>query len=137
MDDLLNASYGIPDGEFRIAFHPQTPVGLIASHDIGAFAAHAFEHPAEWLGQTVEIAGDIKTPPQIAASLSHALGRTIAYAQTPLEIIEQQMPQVARAFEFLNEAGYQADLALLRTRHPELMTLDAYLATVALNNQTA
>lgn len=128
MDDLFDGRYGVPDGTFSIAFLPETTVGLIASEDIGAFAALAFEHPETYLGKTLEIAGDAPTPPQIAQSISRAMGRTIPYVQMPVETLRAQNEIVARAFDFLNEVGYTADIAAQRGQYPDLMTLDAWLA---------
>lgn len=135
MDDLLGPRYGTADDEFRIGFAPETPVGLIAAYDIGAFAAYAFEHPEETVGQTIEIASDILTPPQIAAAISHALGRRISYVQIPIEAIE--FAPMARAFEYLNQVGYSTDLSTLRQYNPGLLSLDAWLAKFAVKPQSA
>jgi uncharacterized protein YbjT (DUF2867 family) len=127
MDDLLDPRYGVPNGTFAIAFQPDVLIGLIAADDIGAFATLAFEHPGEYLGKTIEIAGDALTPSQVAAAISRAIGRSISYAQVPIETIQQQNPKIARAFEFLNQAGYTTDIAALRRQHPGLMDLDTWL----------
>jgi uncharacterized protein YbjT (DUF2867 family) len=102
-------------------------IGLIAADDIGAFAALAFERPDEYLGKTIEIAGDVLTPPQVAAAISRATGRSIPYVQIPIETVRQQNAKVARALEFLNEVGYTTDIAALRKQHPGLMDLDTWL----------
>ena len=104
-------------------------IGLIAAEDIGAFAALAFERPDEYLGQTIEIAGDVLTPLQIVTAIQRATGRAIPYVQIPIETLRRQNPQVARAVDFLNEVGYTADLAALRKRHPGLMAFDTWLNT--------
>lgn len=133
MDDVLGPRYGVPEGAFTIAFQPDVPVGLIASQDIGAFAALAFEQPEAYLGKTIEIVGDILTPQQIAAAVSSALGRDIPYVQVPTETLAQQYPQVARAFEFLNEVGYTTDVAALCHQHPDLMDFATWLKHFAPN----
>src|SRR6266511_4102839 len=112
MDDLLGSRYGVPSGTFAIAFQPDVAIGLIA--------ALAFEHPDEYLGKTIEIAGDALTLPQVAAAISRATGRSIPYAQIPVETVRQQNAKVARAFDFLNEVGYTTDIAALRKQHPGL-----------------
>src|SRR5262249_43424762 len=74
METLIAARSDVPSGAasgaFAIAIKPDVPMGLIAADDIGAFAALAFEHPDEYLGKTIEIAGDVLTPLQIAAAIS-------------------------------------------------------------------
>jgi uncharacterized protein YbjT (DUF2867 family) len=127
MDDLLGPRYGVPSGAFAIAFQPDVAIGLIAADDIGAFAALAFEHPAEYLGKTIEIAGDALTPAQVAAAISRATGRSIRYTQIPVETVRQQNPQIASAFDFLNQVGYTTDIAALRRQHPGLMDFDTWL----------
>jgi len=119
MDDLLGPRYGVPSGTFAIAFQPDVAIGLIA--------ALAFEHPDEYLGKTIEIAGDALTLPQVAAAISRATGRSIPYAQIPVETVRQQNAKVARAFDFLNEVGYTTDIAALRKQHPGLMDFETWL----------
>jgi uncharacterized protein YbjT (DUF2867 family) len=127
MDDLLGSRYGVPDGTFAIAFQPDVAIGLIAADDIGAFVALAFERPDAYLGKTIEIAGDALTPPQIAAAISRTIGRSIPYVQIPIETVQQQNVQVARAFDFLNQVGYTTDIAALRKQHPGLMDFETWL----------
>ena len=119
--------YGVPSGTFSIAIKADVAMGLIAVDDIGAFAALAFEHPDEYLGKTIEIAGDVLTPPQIAAAISRVTGRSIHYVQTPIEIVYQQNAEIAHAIEFLNETGYPTDISGLRKLHPGLMNFDTWL----------
>jgi uncharacterized protein YbjT (DUF2867 family) len=127
MDDLLGPRYGVPNGSFAIAFKPDVAIGLIAADDIGAFAALAFEHPDDYLGRTIEIAGDALTPPQVAAAISSASGRSIAYVQISIESVQQENAKIARAFEFLNQVGYTTDIAALRRQHPGLMDIETWL----------
>jgi len=129
MDDLLGGRYGVPSGTFAIAFQPDVAIGLIAADDIGAFAALAFEHPDEYLGKTIEIAGDALTPSQVAVAISRTIGRSIPYVQIPIATVQQQSAQIARAFDFLNQVGYTTDIAALRRQHPGLMDFDTWLKT--------
>ncbi len=94
---------GTSSGTFAIAIEPDVAMGLIAADDIGAFAALAFEHPEEYLGKTIEIAGDALTPPQIAAAISRVTGHSIQYVQIPIETLRQQNAEIARSIDFLNQ----------------------------------
>jgi uncharacterized protein YbjT (DUF2867 family) len=131
METLIAARSDVPTGTssdtFAIAIKPNVMMGLIAADDIGAFAALAFEHPDEYLGKTIEIAGDALTPPQIAAAISRATGRAIRYVQIPIETLRQQNAEIARSIDFLNETGYTTDIAVLRKLHPGLMDFDTWL----------
>jgi uncharacterized protein YbjT (DUF2867 family) len=118
---------GTSSGTFAIAIEPDVTMGLIAVDDIGAFAALAFEHPDEYLGKTIEIAGDVLTPLQLVTAISRVTGHTIPYDQIPIETLRQQNVQIARAIDFLNEVGYTTDISALRQQHPGLMDFDTWL----------
>lgn len=130
MDDLLSR-YVTAQGNFESGFQADVPIGLIASEDIGAMAAYVFAHPAELLGKTIEIASDILTPVEIANTLSRVLGRTIPFIHIPIEEMRRLNPIIARAYEYLNEVGYTADMATLRRWYPDLMSLATWLERYA------
>jgi uncharacterized protein YbjT (DUF2867 family) len=127
------ATYNRPvwqDGELVIslAVRPELPVQLISVRDIGAFAAIAFGRPGQFLGRTVEIAGDILTPPQIAGAFCRACGLPARFRQTPIEQVRAFDPQLAQMFSFFNEHPAElTDLPALRAEHPDLMRLEAWL----------
>lgn len=129
------ATYNRPalaDGELVIslAVRPELPVPLISVRDIGAFAAIAFGRPGKFLGRTVEIAGDILTPPQIAGAFSRACGLPARSRQTPIEQVRAFDPQLAQMFSFFNEHPSElTDLSALRAEHPDLMRLETWLRT--------
>jgi uncharacterized protein YbjT (DUF2867 family) len=129
------ATYNRPllqDGELvvSLAVRPELPVQLISVRDIGAFAAIAFSRPGQFLGRTVEIAGDILTPPQIAEAFSRACGLPARFRQTPIEQVRAFDPQLAQMFSFFNDHPSElADLPALRAEHPDLMRLETWLRT--------
>jgi uncharacterized protein YbjT (DUF2867 family) len=100
---------------------------IIATDDIGAFAELALAKPEEFIGKTIELAGDELTEPQIAAVFSQVIGR-------PVQVAAPQMPagavpteeQIAMA-NFFNGVGYDADIPALRRIYPGLQTLEQYL----------
>jgi len=103
-------------------------VQLISVRDIGAFAAIAFGRPDQFLGRTVEIAGGILTPPQIAGTFSRACGLPARARQTPIEQVRAFGPQLAQMFTFFNDhPSGSSDLPALRAEHPDLMTLETWL----------
>jgi uncharacterized protein YbjT (DUF2867 family) len=113
-----------------LAVDPALPMQLISVSDIGAFAAIAFDRPEEFLGRTVEIAGDALTPPQIAEAFGRACGLPARFQQTPIEQIRAFDEQLARMFTFFGEHPSELfDLSALRALHPGLMTLDTWLQT--------
>jgi uncharacterized protein YbjT (DUF2867 family) len=107
---------------------PDKPFQQVAVEDIGAFAAIAFEHPDEWIGREVDLAGDEQTMPEIAETFGHVIGREVEYYQVPWDQFEEQMGEEnAVMYRWFNDVGYEADIAALRQEYPELTTFERYL----------
>ncbi len=103
---------------------PDTPLQMIAVDDIGAFAALAFEQPEQWIGRSLELAGDEKTLPQVAELLSRVTGRPVRYAPAPNPRGGEENRRMVRWFD---EAGYQANIPELRRLYPALKDLETWL----------
>ena len=127
------ATYNRPvldDGELvvSLAVRPELPMQLISVRDIGAFAAIAFDRPDQFVGRTVEIAGDVLKPPQIAETFGRVCGLPAHFRQTPIEQVRAFDVQLAQMFTFFNEHPSElADLSALRAQHPGLMRLETWL----------
>ncbi len=107
---------------------PGKPFQQVAVEDIGAFAAMAFEHPDEWIGREVEIAGDERTMPEIAEAFGRVAGREVGYSQVPWDQFEEQMgEEYAVMYRWFNDVGYEADVEALRREHPGLIDFEGYL----------
>lgn len=117
----------------RLALRPDTRVQLIATDDIGVFAADAFDRPGEHIGQAIELAGDELTGPEIAQAVGFAAGLPARFEEQPLEEVAfspyiQFGEEIALMFEWFQKAGYRADIARLRERHPGLRTFRDWLS---------
>ncbi|UUV30011.1 NmrA/HSCARG family protein [Amycolatopsis roodepoortensis] len=119
MDNLLH--YADADGErvLRLPVLPDRPMQMIASDDIGRIAAHAFAHPNDYLGERLEIAGDELSFEQVAGIYQRITGIRTRLDPQPIE---------ERMFEWFADSGYQANLADLRTRFPELIRFETFLS---------
>jgi uncharacterized protein YbjT (DUF2867 family) len=107
---------------------PDKPFQHVAVEDVGAFAAIAFEHPEEWIGREVDLGGDEQTMPEIAETFGRVIGREISYYQVPWDQFEEQMGEEATLnLRWINDVGYEADIAALRQEYPELTTFERYL----------
>jgi uncharacterized protein YbjT (DUF2867 family) len=107
---------------------PDKPFQQVAVEDVGAFAAIAFEHPEEWIGREVDLAGDEQTMPKIAETFGRVIGKQISYYQVPWDQFEEQMgEEYAVMYRWFNDVGYEADIAALRQQYPELITFERYL----------
>jgi uncharacterized protein YbjT (DUF2867 family) len=128
---MENANYqraAISNGTyFSIGIPPTKTLQQVAVEDIGAFVALIFDNREEFLGKTIEFAGEELTEPQMVETLSRVVGRPVTL-QTP------QMPEGFTPNEeqiamgtFFNGKAYDADIAALRRRYPGLHTYEQYL----------
>ena len=125
----------ILNGTFTgMGLRPEKGVQSIAVEDIGAFAALAFADPKEFLGKTIELAGDELTESQTAEVFSRVIGRPVTLA-APAGGGWASPEESAAMFSFFNGEGYDADIATLRRMHPALLTLEQYLRRNGWENQ--
>ena len=88
MENLL-APYSLQGSTLAWALGPASKLQMIAVDDIGWFGARAFTDAAALNRREIDLAGDVRTLPEAAEILTEALGRTIAFAQTPIEQVQQ------------------------------------------------
>lgn len=127
---VAQVEIGILKGKLVDPVRPEKTYQTIASDDIGAFAALAFARPAEFIGLELEIAGSELTNPQAAAVFSRVLGQPVKFRRLPMAVVRLAMGKEGyQMFRWFNEAGFQADIAALRRRYPEvhLHTLEEWL----------
>src|SRR5215213_11550645 len=60
-----------------IGLRPEKERQLIAVEDIAVFVALAFAHPEQYLGKTIELAGDALTESQLADTFTKVIGRPV------------------------------------------------------------
>jgi uncharacterized protein YbjT (DUF2867 family) len=128
MENQVDPRFGTRDGAMADVIFPDVPVQLIAGTDIGAFAALAFTDPAQYVGETLELAGDELTMTEIAQIMGRALGQPITYRAIPREALLDKDHDALAGYEFANHGGgWHADIPALRERHPGLMTFATWL----------
>jgi uncharacterized protein YbjT (DUF2867 family) len=121
---------GILKGKLLDPIRADKPYQTIAAEDIGAFAALAFERPQEFIGLALEIAGSELTNPQAAEVFSRVLGRPVKFRKLPMLAVRLFLgKEFYQMFRWFNDAGFQADIAGLRRRYPEvhLQSLEDWL----------
>ena len=115
-------------GTLAQPFDPDKPLQQVAVEDIGAFAAIAFENPDRWIGREVDLAGDEQSMSEIADTFSRVIGREVSYYQVPWDQFEEQVgEEVTLNSRWMNDVGYEADIAALRQEYPELTSFERYL----------
>jgi uncharacterized protein YbjT (DUF2867 family) len=121
---------GILKGKLADPVRGDKPYQTIATDDIGAFVALAFERPSEFIGKELEIAGSELTNVEAAKVFSAVLGKPVKFQKLPLPLVRLILGREFYVmFRWFNEAGCKADIAGLRRQYPEihLHTLEQWL----------
>jgi uncharacterized protein YbjT (DUF2867 family) len=118
---ILNGTYN------ALGLRPEKEHQLIAVEDVGVFAAFAFANPDEYVGKTIELAGDAPTEPQIADTFAKVIGRSVKLVLPTGEGGPSSDEEMTAMFNFFNGEAYNADIPALRKLHPGLLTLEQYL----------
>jgi uncharacterized protein YbjT (DUF2867 family) len=127
---ILEVEVGILKGKLADPIRADKPYQTIATDDIGAFVALAFDRPKDFLGLELEIAGSELTNLEAAQVFSRVMGKPVKFRKLPLPIVRLILGKEFHAmFCWFNEQGYKADIAGLRSRYPEvhLHTLEEWL----------
>lgn len=104
------------------------PLQLIATSDIGFFAAQAFLKPDEWAGKCLSLAGDELTFQQF-----RDIFRTKTGGELPMTfgfiagILLWMIKDVGAMYRWFYEKGYGADIPSLRKIHPDLQDFGTWL----------
>jgi uncharacterized protein YbjT (DUF2867 family) len=125
------------DGALAITFPMDNkPLPSIAVEDIGKCAYGIFKRGREFINETVGIAGQHLTGPEMARALTQALGQEVRYNNVPPEVYRSfgfpGADDLGNMFQFkrdFNDYFVGArDLAFTRTLNPELQTFEEWLA---------
>ncbi|MFA4964694.1 MAG: NmrA family NAD(P)-binding protein [Thermoleophilia bacterium] len=98
-------------------FEAQSRLPMIAVEDIGALSVAALSAPAEFIGKTLDTAGDVTSPAAVADVLAEALRQDVAYSEV----------QVEGVFIYPEASAAASDIAWLRGLYPGLHTLRSWL----------
>jgi len=112
MENLL-APWTLQGDKLVTALDPKTRLQMIASDDIGKFAALAFSEAEKRNRTEVDLAGDAVTMPEAARAVGDALGRAITYQPIPIAAVRQNSEDMAIMLEWFDRVGYSADIAAL------------------------
>lgn len=119
-------------GVLALPLRPTTKLQMIALQDIGEFGAAAFVRPSQFIGQTIVLAGDELTMPEVATHLSRTMGRPVRFQEIPDDQVKAMMGHdFALMFRWFNEVGYSVDIPALRQRYGIPLTTFADLVTGA------
>jgi uncharacterized protein YbjT (DUF2867 family) len=118
----------ILNGTFNaLGLRPEKERQLIAVEDIGVFTELAFANPEEYVGKTIELAGDALTESQLAETFANVIGRPVKLARPVGGSGRRSDEEMTAMFNFFNGEAYDANIPALRKLHPGLLTLEQYL----------
>jgi uncharacterized protein YbjT (DUF2867 family) len=100
---------------------------LIAVEDVAAFVTLAFTNPNQYLGKTIELAGDALTESQIADTFAKVIGRPVKLTLPSGGPGRRSEEEMIAMFNFFNGEAYDADIPALRKLHPGLLRLEQFL----------
>jgi uncharacterized protein YbjT (DUF2867 family) len=118
---ILNGTYT------GMGLRPEKGLQMMAVEDVGVFAALAFSNPEEYVGQTIELAGDELSESQIADTFTKVIGRPVKLAMPSGEGGRRSDEEMKAMISFFSGEAYNADIPALRKLHPGLLTLEHYL----------
>lgn len=95
------------------AMRPTTKLQMIASDDIGKFAAKAFVEADRRKGTETDLAGDAATMIEAAEAVSELVGRKVTFEAIPIEAVRKNSEDFAKMLEWFERVGYSADVAAL------------------------
>nr|WP_290223354.1 NmrA family NAD(P)-binding protein [Trichocoleus desertorum] len=110
-------------GSFSFSVQPNRPLHLITTKDMGRVAAQVMKHPERYLEQSIELAGDVLTPRQMAEVFTQVQGKPVIYREVPpwifLLLFRKSLFDL---IQWYRNQGYQADVPNLRKEFPGLLT---------------
>jgi uncharacterized protein YbjT (DUF2867 family) len=111
-------------GVFRFSIQPDKPLHLITTKDMGRIAAYVIKNPSKYIGQEIELAGDVLTPKQMAKAFSKAQGIPVVHKEIPAWIFLLLLrKELFDLIQWYRTKGYQADVKRLREEEfPGLLT---------------
>lgn len=124
----------ISNGTFNaMGLHPEKERQMIAVEDVAVFVGLAFANPDEYLGKTIELAGDALTESQLADTFAKVIGRPVTLTM-PSGGGWGSEEEMKAMFTFFNGEAYNADIPALRKIHPGLLTFEQYLRKTGWEN---
>ncbi|KAJ4986341.1 NmrA-like family protein [Stagonosporopsis vannaccii] len=104
------------------------PLQLIATSDIGFFAAEAFIRPEEFKGKKVSLAGDELTYDQFKTIFEEKTGQTLPTTfRFVASGIHMLVKDLGLMFKWFGAVGYAADIQAARSKNPDLKNFRTWL----------
>lgn len=106
------------------------PLQMVATSDIGYFAADAFLKPEEYKGKAVSLAGDELTYEQAKQVFEERTGQSVPRTFRFLcSMFMASMKDMGYMFKWFHDEGYKANISELKKVNPELKDFGMWLKT--------
>lgn len=106
------------------------PLQMVATSDIGYFAAEGFSHPESYAGQGLSLAGDELTFDQFAKIFEQKTGQSLPRTfQAVSSLIMALTKEMGYMFQWFHDEGFKAEIAELKKMHPKLKDFGTWLET--------
>lgn len=128
---LPDLKEGLANGTLAMGLPPDRQLQVIALDDIGGIAATAFDEPAKFIDQSLDIAGDEVTMTQVANGFSEKLVKPITYQPVPVEAIKEVDVEMGKMFQWFTQVGYSADITSVRSIYPDLQSFNHWLKDIS------
>ncbi|WP_426747544.1 NmrA family NAD(P)-binding protein [Myxococcus faecalis] len=126
---MLDTSAFVDGHRWVTVLEADRPIPLIAPEDVGNASAAALLNPARFHGVTLQLAGDVLTPRQMAEVLSRVDAKTYTVQSSTIEeaVAAGLHPGVARGLTYMNVAPALARPELASDLGLSLMRFEPWL----------
>ena len=117
------------DGRLALPLAEGVGLQMVTNDDLGHAAAVAIANPEEFVGESIDLAGDERSLVETAEILTEVTGRDVEAVHVPIEDAYETFGEEFTVMcEWFNEVGYSADVPALGDRFGfEFTTLGEYL----------
>ncbi|KAI1768628.1 NAD(P)-binding protein [Hypoxylon sp. FL1150] len=128
-DNLVPGFMGkVFNTSWKINLKKDRKLQLIATSDIGFFAAEAFTKPDEYAGKKLSLAGDELTYEEWAAVFKQKTGEDLPLTfEFVASFINWMVKELGYMFRWFQNVGYGADIPSLKKLNPELKDFATWL----------
>ena len=119
----------VEDGRVALPLAGGVGLQMVTYDDLGHAAAVAIANPEEFVGESIDLAGDERSLAETAEILTEVTGRDVEAVHVPIEDAYETFGEEFTVMcEWFNEVGYSADVPALGDRFGfEFTTLEEYL----------
>jgi uncharacterized protein YbjT (DUF2867 family) len=127
----------VEDGQVALPLAEGVDLQMVTNDDLGHAAAIALANPDEYVGESIDVAGDERSLEETAEILTAVTGREVEAVHVPIEDAYETFGEEFTVMcEWFNEVGYSADIPALEERFGfEFTTIEEYFREAGWENK--